>query len=245
MRISLELAHTKLTPANPPDRWEVDRSCQIGREVRKALEDQGYEVDVALLIDDKQLPLDEGSIGQVETLLAWVAEFTLVDYWASERQLSSYRKELLDLLSSPVTRDARATALDRYVAHHGYLPCSAHIAIWHLLRLGKIRDQHGVLQAAGNGSADAGAPEANLVASILPDYVRHHEDTADRSYLRHIDGRLPERVHRLYFPVTPDFDQAAFGAAQRSFISGLDARGAEIGDETLVAVDEPLVVGHA
>jgi hypothetical protein len=223
MRVSLEIAHTMLGPQAAPSR-EAERSCLIGRDLHRLLQTQGHEVDVDLLIDDKPVLGDEKVTDEVDKLLDQISEFVPVTHWTLERRLSAYVDKLLNLLSSPVARENRQTYLCRYFDDYGSLPCSTDIAIWHLLRLGLIDDSHGIF----NGISEARRP-ADHVISVLPEYLNDHEDSADAHYLKRLGRPIADRIHRLYFPVSPEYDRAKLDRRVRQFTAQFEADTKESG----------------
>jgi hypothetical protein len=200
LSISLEFGHAMLVSDGSLNRDELRQSCSESAKLRANLEESDANVDITswLLIDDKKIaPGVRSELG--DRLIAYLKEFTSIDYYCYERDLMAYVEPMLACLT-PRVRTNQEKLINRHFAKGlDTLACPVDIAIWYLLRLGVLKDTNNIIKPL-----DASVPyqSTDIVVSVLPDYLRTPERIAMSRILRHIINYpdICDRIKPVYFP---------------------------------------------
>lgn len=197
--MSLEFGHAMLMPDGSLDHDELRRSCAVSTELRADLEASDAKVDISslLLIDDKKVTPDvRTELG--DSLIAYLKEFTNIDYYCYERDLVAYVEPMLACLKARVRKSQERSIKRRFAKGLETLACPVDIAIWHMLRLGILKDTNGVIRPLDASDSYQGT---DIVVSVLPDHLHAPEGIAMSRILKHVqsDPNIYDRIRPVYF----------------------------------------------
>ena len=167
------------------------KSSQITQNIIRKIKELDKTYSTSILVDNKHLdfPLNDSCLTK---LLDFVSEEVSVDFLFLESNLSLYLdKALLNVIYSK--RDVLREKIRARIAEGRQITCSQDIAIWHLIRLGKIKRSK--LDGMVKLTKRKTTLTAKKVISVLPIDMKHYEKTAVRDFLRHaIDTSVVNKV---------------------------------------------------
>ena len=193
--VSIEFAHIDVSSYDSTD---VARSGQKAAQIAKFLTKESKTFSVSLLIDDKESAHRMTSY-DVSLLMHEASNWLPVDYVVFESRLVDYKLDLFDNI-----RDSHKLSVtkqvDRFEAKSGRLACSHDIAIWHLLRLGKISpDASTVVPVSSRDRFKTMHFAARSVFSILNEADREPEERAMSEILKFCtDETVSSRINIEY-----------------------------------------------
>jgi hypothetical protein len=194
--VNIEIAHVSASLAGSNETGDEIAACI--RRYRHIVNSREYGIASAspttvCLVDDYNhvRPADFGD--RLTRHVDDVESFgMLIDYIAFEADLELLKDEFL-----AVNRDERIV---RYIAKNHRSPCSAHIAIWYLARLGKLGTP---LPAFRRRTSGAKPFFANQILSILPRYYDTFEERAAIILERSTVPDIVSHINHAYFDADP------------------------------------------
>jgi len=206
--LNIEFAHFEFTGASGPCDDAVRQSSLIASAAVDQCTAAGMTFSTCILIDDKHLRRSLEYSDIVPLLRSISRVGPEVDYICFESRLSLYKYALFDLVNIAKRAKIRED-YERYERRHGRLACSQDIAIWHMMRLGCIRNidvQTLVPVGALHTARGKAQPPfvASEVLSILHERDREPERRCEIEILSHMqEPNLLERISRRFYS-TPD-----------------------------------------
>jgi hypothetical protein len=197
-QLSIEFGHSMLGCDGAFSRADAMRSADLAAALTEAADQALCQTTTSVLVDDKQvLPADRERLA--EPLIDALRSRLRVDFVCYESDLVAYVENLVDLVEPEKSREKLRRSLSGRIEKYGSLPCSADIAIWHLLRLGMIEDRFGALRRCDAGTAFS---PCDIAISVLQDNLAEYETAARSNILHFIESlRDNERVIPIYYPV--------------------------------------------
>lgn len=193
--VSIEFAHVDV---GSYDSSEVSRSGEVAARLASEFDVANESYSVSLLIDDKNSS-ERMTPNDVSLLILEASKWLQVDYVVFESRLAEYKLDLFENIKES-HRVVVKKFVERYEMKSGRLACSHDIAIWHLMRLGKIAADAATVVPVGSRRGRIAKPFfAKRVVSILKDEDHDPEEKALDDILRHCtDETIPARIHRYF-----------------------------------------------
>jgi len=197
--VNVEVAHVSASLVGTDAATSELRSC-VGR-YRHILDSHEYGMGgrpptTLCLVDDYNhvRPIDYSS--RLTRHVDYVAELgCTIDYVAFEADLELVRDEFLSQNGD--------RSIVRYIEKNHRSPCSAHIAMWYLLRLGRIGAGVPVFRRKGIMNKPF---VANQILSILPRYYDTFEERASIILASYAEEGVNRQVNHAYFEAEPPRD---------------------------------------
>jgi len=194
--VNIEIAHISASLAGSNETEDEIAACI--RRYRHIVNSHEYGVTSAApttvcLVDDYNhvRPPDFGD--RLTRHVDDVESFGIrIDYIAFEADLELLKEEFL-----AVNRDQQIV---RYITENHRSPCSAHIAIWYLARLGRLNTP---LSAFRRRTISAKPFFANQILSILPRYYDTFEERAAIILARSTVVDIMSHINHAYFDADP------------------------------------------
>jgi len=189
---NVEFAHVKATDLDNELSKEHIRSCQKLLVLLEQLNQESVSWCTVVLVDDYNFNL-EGERSPKRPFFEWLEKQGCeIDYVAWERQLNCAIPDFLDSLE-PYRRDR----IDNYIRKNkGKIPCSLHVAIWNLVRLGALPVPEDLLQPVGNKRKPFAG---ETIITILPNTLQHYEDEGQNILLDSTYSNYVRRLNHIYF----------------------------------------------
>lgn len=190
--MTIEVAHLYLNTDNTVEKiMHHLNSCELAME--------HYSLDlnkraIVLMVDDQKI---KRKCRSNETLpyIGLILRHTQIDYLCFETDLNYYMNEWLEQQKNRV--EVRREIKYEY---NGVPQCSHYIAIWYLLRFGRINDTRNImLPVSIRAHQKHIAPfDIECLTSILPITYRDVEDMTQKNILDQLIDPLPP-IERIYY----------------------------------------------
>lgn len=168
--VNIEFGHIEIDNGKY-SKPELEKSVNVAIELLEKHKGNGLTCSVSMLVDDKKQS-NPPDLSRVTSLIELISSRIVVDYICFESRLVAYLDELYDSIKVEHVAKVRQS-IESYLERNGRIACSHDIAIWHLLRLGKIRfrPEH-ILRTNEHIDRQVAPFVARQVISVLP---RHYE----------------------------------------------------------------------
>lgn len=202
--LNIEFAHFEFSGASGPGDDEVRQSSLLASAAIERCTAAGMSYSTCVLIDDKHVrrSLEYSDIVPLLRSISRVGPD--VDYICFESRLSLYKYALFDLIKTEKRAKIRED-FERYERRHGRLACSQDIAIWHMMRLGCIRNiDVQTLVPVGALHAVRGGVQPPFIASNVLSILHQRDSEPERRCETEILSHLEEpdllgRIDREFY----------------------------------------------
>ena len=180
------------------DSFEVASSGAVAAQIAAKLDADNKTYSVSLLVDDKNSN-ERMAPEDISLLLLESSKWLHVDYVVFESRLADYKLDLLENIQDS-HRVSVKKLIERYESKSGRLACSHDIAIWHLMRLGKINaDVSTVVPVSSHRGKMVKPFYSRNVISVLSNQDREPEEKAITDVLCYcVDSSIVARIKRHF-----------------------------------------------
>lgn len=134
------------------------RGADAARKVAERLQEEGKTYNLTLMVDDYNP--SESFLDIQKYIHKLRDKGACPDYLVLESNLPKYKDLILSEMTGKIRRE-----YENYIEKKGKCPCSFLLAIWHLLRLGIIKDDYLIIPIAEHKSGFY----ADNIITILPE----------------------------------------------------------------------------
>lgn len=199
--VNIEFAHVDFDRNHEFSKEQLQSSIDAAENIIKNEIFAGHSCTTCILVDDKQVSHPPLSQESVLEFLNLATNQIPVDYICFESNLPSYVDDLLEQVDEEHERLVRGK-LEKYVHRTGRIGCSHDIAIWHLMRLGRIYPEpRHVIPVTAILRSDSSSPPffAKRVISVLSHVDEDAEIRARTEILQYCGDEVIGQIESVYY----------------------------------------------